>query len=192
MKIFNFGLPRTGTTSLHTFFVNNEIKSLHSNDGEINQLYPKEYKKYISGKQSLLDLYISEYEAFGDLPWYSLAETILSQDNPDYYYVATYRKEEDWPSSFRSVTYWFKETRTTEMYHRYVFGKLIDNLQDENRLIDYYKWFYENLKQLADKYNKQIRILDMDNTSEIVEQLGEVITIKDRNYPHKNIRKKRK
>jgi len=206
MKIFNFGLPKTGTTSFHYFLLRNGVKSLHANRGQINFLYPTEYNRYIEGIYSELDKYIEKFEAFSDLPWFSLADTVIERQKEDSVFFATYRKPHLWVKSFfyMKIDNWYgngKLLRTALRQKK--MGKTIENqnvvdyfdkiLQIKglhitpSQLISFYDNHYKKLQRLADKHGCKITILDYSkNTKNIVEQLEEVITIKDRKYPHMN------
>mgnify|MGYP003325862154 CR=1 FL=1 len=57
IKIFNFGLPRTGTTSFHLYMKNNAFKSVHTNDGFINKCFPKDYFDFLNDTISKIILF---------------------------------------------------------------------------------------------------------------------------------------
>lgn len=206
MKIFNFGLPKTGTTSFHYFLLKNGVESLHANRGQINFLYPTEYNNYIEGEYSILDKYIEKFEAFSDLPWFSLADTVMERQKENSVFFATYRKPNLWAKSFydMKIDNWYgngsplrSELRRTK-YCKTTKNKNVVKYFDEvlqfkeysfsdEQLITFFNNHYEKLQGLADKHGCKIQILDCSrNTKNIVEQLEKVITIKDSKYPHMN------
>ena len=111
VKIFNFGLPRSGTTSFHLFMKENGYKTVHTNDGFINKCFPTDYFEFIQDSNNLdnnlIEKYISDNEVFSDLPWYSykLRKKIIEKykNNPNVYFVATTRKKEDWIRSIKTI-----------------------------------------------------------------------------------------
>lgn len=189
MKIFNFGLPRTGTTSFHRFLISNDIHSLHSNRGEIKKIYPNEYIKYLNDEPSLIDEYIEEYEAFNDLPWYSLAKKIIEKHHKDtdIYYVCTFRPSiHRWHKSIKTIINDFRSSAI--QYHRYVYGNHLNDLHDLTYAQNIYKNHYINLQNLAKKYDINIHVVDFNDTNSIIKILEESMGLKLYNkiYPHVN------
>ena len=104
VKVFNFGLPRTGTTSFASYTREMGLRTLHSNQGQITRLFPEELAKFRSGVASRVDALVSEFDAFGDLPWYALAEPLMKRAEPGWVFVATYRRDfAAWVDSLESV-----------------------------------------------------------------------------------------
>ena len=66
LKIFNFGLPRTGTTSVHNFLSQLGYKSVHTNDGFINKCFPKDYFNFTNDnlENNIINQFINNYEVF--------------------------------------------------------------------------------------------------------------------------------
>jgi len=189
LKIFNFGLPRTGTTSFHNFILSNNIRSLHSNKDEIDRIFPIEYSNYIEDKPSLIDNYIESYSCFNDCPWYSLSEKIISKyyQNKNIYFVATIRDHKDWIISFTKIQKWLMKSPNNILYHTYIYGDIVKDIRlNQNKLIDFYHKFYMQLDILQNKYNVKITRLDLSDTTKIVQIIQQIIPIFNTEYPHDN------
>ncbi len=187
IKIFNFGLPRTGTTSFHNFLLNNNVKSLHSNGDEIDQIYPIEYFNYLNNKPSIIDNYIDQYSAFSDCPWYSLAKKIVCNyhQNPNVYFVATFRSDHNWSRSFLTIKHECFKTTKNSQYHKFIYKKVLKTT-DHKKLHNFYFRFYNNLELIAKKYNSKITKLDLSDTTKIVEIMEKIIPVFNTEYPHDN------
>ena len=119
-KLFNVGLPRTGTTSLASCLSELGLRSMHANQGEIETIYPEAYEGFRSGTNTTaVDALVDANDSFGDLPWFSLAPSLMRKYAPsgaaprtdgEYslpkvdasaIFVATKRPVDDWVPSFR-------------------------------------------------------------------------------------------
>ena len=120
IKVFNLGLPRTGTTSWHMYMQSARLNSLHSNHGEINKLYPHELQKFRSGAPSAVDVLIEQFDSMGDLPWYDLAEELVgrSSQHPDWRFVASTRDVSSWIRSIEAIVlpFVFDHPRTSALW----------------------------------------------------------------------------
>lgn len=185
MKIFNFGLPRTGTTSLHNFLLSNNIDSIHTNNGLIETIYPIEYNNFLQDKpNNLLSKLINQHTAFGDLPWYSLYEKIISDSygDKDIYFLATYRDPNDWYESMKKIRQYMFYPNNTKLYHKYIYGDLIQTMKKKD-LITFFHNHYNSLIETTQKYGKKLFILDLKDIQNIVDTLSKIITIHNYYYP---------
>lgn len=80
IKFFNFGLPRTGTTSFHLYMKNNAFECVDTNDGFINKCFPKDYFDFLNDKNlqnNSISCHINKYQVFSDLVHYFCREQCL-------------------------------------------------------------------------------------------------------------------
>jgi hypothetical protein len=87
-KIFEIGLPKTGTTSLQTAY-----KIL----GYRNRTWhPKLYKRWKEEGIEPLFKMINEFDAFEDGPWHDCDYKILDQHYPNSKFIILERNNDDW------------------------------------------------------------------------------------------------
>lgn len=189
MKIFNFGLPRTGTSSFHQFLLNNKIKSIHTNDGLIKYIYPEEYNKFKKDEKSILDYIIYKNDAFGDLPWYSLYEEIIKKHNNALFFVTT-RDAKHWAASIKKIQKHMFAYDEMSNYHLEFFKGLIqkNTIADEKKLINFFNENNEKILYCSKKYNVEINFLNLDDIDCLLNTLKNKIKIFNLRYPNpKNI-----
>jgi Sulfotransferase domain len=196
IKIFNFGLPRTGTTSFHTFMEKNGFNSLHSNDASIEYIYPDEYNKFKNNKNSAICKIINKYQVFSDLPWYSLYDDIFKIYHSDQscYFVATTRNVEKWCKSIKKLRHWIPDKNTNSYkYHDNIYNGLLTSLYNDNdplfdeKLKIFFNEHYENLIKIANFYKRDILFLDLEDTESIKKKLSNIFGCIPYDYPKKNI-----
>lgn len=197
LKIFNFGLPRTGTTSFHQFMQKIGLKSIHTNDGYINRVFPHDYNQFILAdntddlSQNQIQQSILNNQVFSDLPWYSifLQKKLMEKysDDPNIVFVCTIRQKEKWIQSIKKIIPCIITKAERDFHQMEYHGILTSHLTEtelNNRLSDYYDSFYEHIK----KY-KQILLLPLENTEEIKSILFSLLNnpmILNIKYPHLN------
>jgi hypothetical protein len=187
-KIFNFGLPRTGTTSFHNFMQNNGYKSVHTNDGFINEVFPEHYFDYISDKnleKNIIERFIDSYDVFSDLPWYSikLRDKIIEKykNDPNVIFVATIRDKTKWIESIKKIIPCIKSDSEIK-FHDYEYNQILKKNVTDIELSNYYDDFYASLDNCVVK-------LSLEDTDEIKFILSEILKdtkINNMKYPHLN------
>lgn len=189
VKIFNLGLPRTGTTSFHEFMKANDLKSCHTNDGFIHKCFPKDFFDFIEGKykNNSIYKYIEDYDVFSDLPWYSrfLRNSLLNLKLPDtkIFFVATIRDVNSWVESIKTIKVPIQREKT-ELFHTLEFGDVfLKNTFNNEQLKHIYLNFYNDLPDTV------IR-LPLDDSDHIIELINKIVIIKNKNYPHYNKNRK--
>ncbi len=187
VKIFNFGLPRTGTTSFHLFMKENGYKTVHTNDGFINKCFPKDYFEFIQDSNNLdnnlIKKYISDNEVFSDLPWYSykLRKKIIEKykNNPNVYFVATTRKKEDWIRSIKTIIPHIK-SESEKQFHEMEYNGILKEGVTDDKLSVFFDEFHSNM-------DKNIILLSLENTKSIKKNLSKITKINlDIEYPISN------
>ncbi len=180
-KLFNLGLPRTGTTSLHECVQQLGLRSLHANhNNTIETLYPAAYEAFASGQDSpKISALLAENDAFGDLPWFGLHSALLSNYGKNAsspaVFVATTRNLTQWLPSFRwHVMRWVWPKTGGQGYFRSVFGDDIftDDAQQRAKsaetsdldllLSRRFHAHYAALHREAKKAGVELHILDLD------------------------------
>jgi hypothetical protein len=78
--------------------LSNSFNSVHTNDGFINNCFPKDYYNFLNDEDlstNSISCHINKYDVFSDLPWYSvkLRNKIIQKykDDPNVYFVYTIR-----------------------------------------------------------------------------------------------------
>ena len=101
-KVFGIGMPKTGTSSLHTALEILGIKSIHYPHDEktVRELEAGNYRL------SLLD----EYDALCDVPIPAIFAQ-LDECWPDSKFILTVRDQEEWLDSCEN---WFKRIQTSK------------------------------------------------------------------------------
>ena len=197
-KLFNVGLPRTGTTSLHECLTEWGLRSFHANDGTIDTIYPEAYEAFESGSPAPgVEELINGHDAFGDLPWFSLADVLLQRD-ANATFVATRRPVADWLPSFRNhVMKWVYSITTINntvinsksyAYFQAVFGddiftptSYVDALAADTSALDAlltvrFEAHYEELQRAVDAANATLHILDLEEVETFPEKLRALIS----------------
>lgn len=200
LKIFNFGLPRTGTTSFHFFMKKLGFKSLHSGNGVINDIFPSNYFNFVKNQndpRNILNKLIYRNEVFSDLPWYSnaLMNVLIKkyENDPNVKFVATIRNKESWLNSIKKLNSpnWINGAGSVE-FHKYEYNGIFDKYSEFcetelNQLLgDYYNKHYELLKELCADY----LLLNIDNINELKSNITMLLPEKESDinnieYPHK-------
>ena len=185
MKIFNFGLPRTGTTSFHQFLLKNNIKSVHTNDGLIKYIYPIEYYKFKNNEHSILNDIIDKNEAFNDLPWYSLSEEIVREYKKNSLFFATTRDPADWVRSIKKIRKHMFDYQQVADYHLEIFDGLItpNSIASDEMLFEFFENHNQKIKNLCQLNEIKIEFLNLNDTKKIVNILKKNINIISENYP---------
>lgn len=196
MKIFNLGLPRTGTTSFHNFLLKNKIKSIHTNDGLIKYIYPAEYYKFKNNEPSFLDYFIENNDAFSDLPWYSLSDELLNRYKKNALFFATTRDAASWVKSIKKIKKHMFEYEQISNYHFEAFNGIItkNSTGADELLLEFFKNHNNKLIQLSKSQKIEIEFLDLNDTKNIVRTLKNKINIINEEYPktHTNYLKQEK
>lgn len=188
IKIFNFGLPRTGTTSFHIFMEKNGFNSMHTNDGYINKCFPKDYFDFLIDKNisnNLIDSYIKKYQVFSDLPWYSLKlrQKILNKykNDPNVYFVYTTRSKEKWINSIKKIIPHIK-TKSDKLFHKMEYNSILHKNVKNSDLDKFYDEFHLELKE-----NKNIYELSLEDVESIKSTLNKLFnTDINMQYPEVN------
>ena len=167
-KIFNLGLPKTGTTSFHNLMEAVNIKSVHD----------KNYREDIDSFSGLISHKYEElYERF-----------------PDSKYVLTIRDEKDW---LQSVKYHFSPLRMAGHgkvnFRKEIFGtKYVSTLTDKELLNIYNNWNNTIRDFFKDKDNfMEINFINyFGDSKQICRKLLNFLEIDidklDVDFPHKN------
>lgn len=189
-KIFNFGLPRTGTTSFHNFMLICGFNSVHTNDGFINIIYPHDYNNYINDidmENNNIQKYINEYEVFSDLPWYSIKlrnKIIEKYSNDDnVIFVCTIRNKNEWINSIKKIIPCIISKAEKEFHNMEYDNSLIFFSHNiDKKLEEYYDKFYSSMDERVIK-------LWLNDTNEIKMKLSKILDdekILDYDYPYVN------
>jgi hypothetical protein len=120
-KVFNVGLPRSGTTWFSELMRNFHLRALHCNEKEgchgvdMERLLSvaNEEQLFAAGatdrsgaqyaaaaKNERLASIISRFDAFGDHPWYYLRAEVVRKYAPRAVFFATVRESSSWMRSF--------------------------------------------------------------------------------------------
>eukprot|EP00966_Prymnesium_polylepis_P223769 5177417-Prymnesium_polylepis.1 len=114
VKLFNVGLPRSGTTWFHAAMKLSGLRSLHCNEADGCQSIDKSKLNaaFENGDTAYIRAVISKFDAFSDLPWYNHAEEMrrLMPNSP--VYLATIRPYSDWSRSVRPLLPYMTKTCT--------------------------------------------------------------------------------
>jgi hypothetical protein len=180
-KTFNIGLPRTGTTSFANYTSTLGLKTLHSNHGQIQTLFPEALIRFETGVENRVDEFIRDNDAFGDLPWYDLAEPLMKRAPANWKFVATYRRDyAAWVESMESVVVHILERDRPDTimfhsaarplvakwgWHHFVWRGLLTRNMSRNerdaKLLGYYHAHYKNLDKLARRFNTQVHRIEL-------------------------------
>jgi hypothetical protein len=152
MKVFNFGLPRTGTTSFHMYMKDNGFDSVHTNDGFIDKCFPNDYFDFLLDKNvdtNSISNHIENHQVFSDLPFYSakLREKLINKykNDPNVVFVYTTRSKEKWVESIKKIIPHIKST-SEKAFHKMEYNNiLVENVKDSD-LRKYYDEFHSELK----------------------------------------------
>ena len=185
MKIFNFGLPKTGTFSFHRFLFNNGIRSIHTNDGFIEHIYPDDYYKFKNNERSILDYIIDKNDAFGDLPWYSLSEEIIKKYREKSLFFVTTREARLWAKSIVKIHCHMFTSQEISSYHSEVFCGLItkNSIASDKKLINFFNEYNEKIIEFSKKHNVEVQFLKLDDIEGIKKILKSKINIINETYP---------
>ena len=190
VKIFNFGLPRTGTTSLHECLTELGLKALHSNHGEIEDLFP-EYDMFKRGMPApRFEDALQDNDAFGDLPWFALFENLMSRYGPDAgsapgIFLATKRPMADWLPSVRDhALHWVTPDRPgdTGFWKSYFGEEIVAEAQADGSTTKLdellgARWHehYAQLEAAAAKNNVAVHTLDLSDAAQIPSRLATIL-----------------
>lgn len=183
--IFNFGLPRTGTTSFHMYMQKQGYQSAHTNDGFIEKCFPEQYNNFINGiklEENIIMQYIHKYDVLSDLPWYStqLRNKIIEmyKNDPNAIFVCTTREHNAWINSIKILKKYIGST-TEQNFHDFEFNSIFRKEPiDEDALSKYYMNFHVNMPNCVTRlYFENIKeimcdhkLLKMDKTIEYVHE----------------------
>lgn len=187
MKIFNFGLPRTGTTSFHLYMLSNSFNSVHTNDGFINNCFPKDYYNFLNDEDlstNSISCHINKYDVFSDLPWYSvkLRNKIIQKykDDLNVYFVYTIRDKKSWIKSIRKIIPYINSP-AEKQFHEMEYNGVLSEINDDQLGIFYDK-FYSELKA-----DKNIHELSLDNIENLKNTLNKLFNTNiNMEYPKVN------
>jgi predicted transposase YbfD/YdcC len=146
-KIFQIGFNKSGTTSIHQFFLDNNILSIHWDAGKLSKTI---HNNFLSGNP-LLKGY-EDYQAFTDMEH--------NKDGGGFFYSAEkYFKELDqsYPGSlfilnFRDIESWIKSRIN---HGRYLFNTMNENNTTEEEVKEKWKDEYKNHIQNVLEYFKE-------------------------------------
>ena len=181
-QVFIIGYNKTGTMTLHYFFQNNNIKSIHWDQGRIARKMKKNYKN----KEPLLKDY-PDYYVFSDLEDYKK----LNYANEDYFKELYYQ----YPNSkfilnIRDVQNWIKSrNRHENSYYVIELCKLYGINKDtlnKKWITDFnthYKCVTEFFKNKTDKL--LIFDIEKDSVDKIIKFLPEY-NLDKKHYTHEN------
>ena len=111
-SIFGLGDSRTGTTSLHDYFLRNNINSIHFFFDEANQKKPNHLHHQSNWVQFQKFVDSGKYKAFTDYPTRSFYHELVTR-YPDAYFILTTRKDTSiWQNS---MTRYFSKIRKIEI-----------------------------------------------------------------------------
>lgn len=144
-KLFNLGLPRTGTTSFSGAASIAGFRSLHSNRGEIEFLFP-DIPLFETGRPSRFDLVIDRYDVFSDLPWYAMAKT-LARAFPSASFVATTRCPEKWCQSILKIRPHIITEVEVEFHRAFFETAIFDG--DSAKLMDIYECHMAQIRKIT-------------------------------------------
>lgn len=187
-KIFNLGLPRTGTSSLNACLVELGLRGLHSNHGQIEGWFPEPYDALVAGQDSgALGQALSANDAFGDLPWFTLAETLMRRyANESAVFVATRRPLAEWLPSFRHhVMRWVTPDPGSKSYayfQRALGGDVItptshddamlaDTADLDAKLEARFERHYADLERAAAAHRVELHVLELGQAATIPARL---------------------
>lgn len=185
MKIFNFGLPRTGTTSFHRYMLSNSFNSVHTNNGFINICFPDDYYNFLNDidlSNNYISCHINKYDVFSDLPWYSvkLRNKIIQKykDDPNVYFVYTIRDKKSWIKSIRKIIPHINQS-ASKQFHEMEYNGNLSELNDD-QLDIFYDKFYSELKA-----DSNIHELSLDNIDVLKNTLNKLFNTNiNMEYPH--------
>lgn len=102
-KYFVLGDSRTGTTSLHQFFLSAGVNSIHHFEKEANVVLPYADENYCENSKKIVDFIANcGYNAFSDYPT-RLFYKVLYEKYPSAYFILTLRNDLDtWKKSMKS------------------------------------------------------------------------------------------
>jgi hypothetical protein len=189
-KIFNFGLPRSGTTSFHNFMLTNGFNSIHTNDGFIDKVYPNDYNNFINDidlENNIIAKFINNYNVFSDLPWYSikLRDKIIDKykNDKNVIFVATIRDKKEWIKSIKKIIPCIKSEAEKNFHDMEYNGILTNNCIDIDEKLDKY---YENFYSSIDQYVIKLWLNDTDDIKKNISELINDDKIVNNLYPHMN------
>tara|TARA_B100001093_G_C26722745_1_gene968580 strand:+ start:427 stop:1014 length:588 start_codon:yes stop_codon:yes gene_type:complete len=170
IKIFNFGLPRTGTTSFHLYMKNNAFNSVHTNHGFINKCFPKDYFDFLNDENlqnNSISLHINKYQVFSDLPWYSfkLRKKIIDKykNDPNVYFIYTTRNKQTWIKSIKKIIPYIK-SKSEKEFHKMEYNGILSNKHNDadiNISLDkFYDTFHAELKANENIYELSLDDID--------------------------------
>lgn len=199
-KVFNFGLPRTGTTAFAACMSELGLRSVHANmDDSIEQWFPGPFDALASSRPSVLDTVLDSNDAFGDLPFFSpeLVQPLLSRFSNGSIVVATTRPRDDWIQSFRTnvVSLVARSGFASDAvcrsncfaYFQHAFGKDVFNDEShttcckgdysalEARLGQIFDDHYSTLQQAAARNGATLHVLDLADAESLPATISELL-----------------
>lgn len=189
-KIFNFGLPRTGTTSFHNFMLLCGLNSVHTNDGFIDLIYPNDYNNFVNDidlENNNIQNYINNYDVFSDLPWYSvkLRNKIIEKYSniDDVIFVCTIREKNEWINSIKKIIPCII-SKSEKDFHKMEYDNALtlDCFNIDKRLEEYYNTFYSSM-------GKNVIKLWLNDIDDIKIKLSKILNdekILNYKYPYLN------
>lgn len=183
-KVFVIGLSKTGTTSFGDALARLRYRRLGWEDIRSRFLF----RSYLRGDISPFTSLTEYYDAFEDLPW-ALIYQDMARIYPDAKFILTLRaNEEDWLTSIKTHT-----ANRKWVGHKFVYGAFKAAGHEESYLEAYQnhtasvrnffaakengpellEWVTDSKDAEEDKWGSLLRFLDLEDSKEIREELGE-------------------